>query len=52
MEWAEGEYRISTDKSLLSLGRICEFLSRSYWADKRPRERIELSIQNSQQVQN
>ncbi|TCL74280.1 putative GNAT family N-acyltransferase [Hydrogenispora ethanolica] len=47
MEWTDGTYRISTDKSLLSIDRICEFLAQSYWANQRTREKIELSIQNS-----
>ena len=47
MEWKEGEYKISNDKSLLSLEKICELLSKSYWASKRPKEIIEKSIDNS-----
>jgi GNAT superfamily N-acetyltransferase len=38
---------ISTDPGLLDMGAICDFLSRAYWAKGRPRERIELSLQNS-----
>lgn len=40
-------YLISADKSLLSLDRIAAMLSRSYWADRRPREIIERFIANS-----
>ena len=47
MEWKEGEYKISNDKSLLSVEQICELLSKSYWASKRPRDVIEKSIENS-----
>lgn len=47
MEWIDGEYKISDDKSLLSIERICEFLAQSYWADQRDKKTIELSIQNS-----
>ena len=47
MEWKEGEYKISNDKSLLSIEQICELLSKSYWASKRSREVIEKSIENS-----
>ncbi len=47
MELAEKEYLISTDKSLLSIEKICELLARSYWAETRSREKIEASIQNS-----
>jgi GNAT superfamily N-acetyltransferase len=38
---------ISTDPARLDLDAICDFLSRAYWAQGRPRERIELSLQNS-----
>ena len=38
---------ISTDPARLDLDVICDFLSRAYWAQGRPRERIELSLQNS-----
>jgi len=47
MEWKEGQYRISTDKSLLSIDKVCELISKSYWASKRPREVIIKSIDNS-----
>lgn len=38
---------ISTDPALLDMDRIFDFLSRSYWANERPRERIERSLQHS-----
>ncbi len=38
---------ISTDPALLDLDVICAFLSRSYWANGRPRQRIEASLQHS-----
>ena len=47
MDWTEGTYTISTDKSLLSLDRICALLSKSYWACSRPREVIAQSLENS-----
>ncbi|MBU3107306.1 GNAT family N-acetyltransferase [Clostridium gasigenes] len=47
MGWKEGKYKISNDKSLLSVEQICGLLSKSYWASKRPREVIEKSIENS-----
>jgi N-acetylglutamate synthase-like GNAT family acetyltransferase len=47
MEWTEGNYRISNDKSLLDIERICKLLAKSYWANERSREKIELSIKNS-----
>jgi GNAT superfamily N-acetyltransferase len=47
MEATRGEYRISTDKTLLSLDAIHAFLSRSYWAPDRTREVIARSVENS-----
>lgn len=41
------EYRISNDKSLLSLASIQGLLTKSYWANQRSREVIEKSIENS-----
>jgi GNAT superfamily N-acetyltransferase len=40
-------FTISTDPSRLDMDTICDFLSRSYWAKDRPRERIERSLVNS-----
>lgn len=47
MEWIRGEYRVDTDKSRLSIEAIHRFLSKSYWADTRPVEVIEKTVQNS-----
>jgi len=47
MEWTKDKFIISDDTSCLDLDVICDFLSRSYWADKRPRRVIEKSIQHS-----
>ncbi len=47
MECIFDEYKISDDKSLLSIDRICEFLARSYWAKERSSETIEMTIKNS-----
>jgi GNAT superfamily N-acetyltransferase len=41
------KYLISDDKSLLDIGTIKAFLSRSYWANKRTPENVENSVQNS-----
>jgi GNAT superfamily N-acetyltransferase len=46
-EWCRGEYLISTDPSLLDLGVVHGFLSRSYWAAERPQETVKRSIENS-----
>lgn len=47
MELYYNEYLISNNKSLISVDRVCELLSQSYWANSRAREKIELSIKNS-----
>lgn len=47
MEWEFGEYRISNEKSLLSIEKIKELLSKSYWANDRSAEVIEKAISNS-----
>jgi GNAT superfamily N-acetyltransferase len=38
---------ISTDPALLNLDAICSFLEQAYWAQGRPRERIQASLENS-----
>jgi predicted GNAT family N-acyltransferase len=40
-------YLISNDKKLLQTDKICELLSKSYWAKDRPKDKIEASIENS-----
>lgn len=47
MEYKRDKFIISDDASRLNMDVICEFLSRSYWANKRPRGAIEKSIQFS-----
>ena len=47
MEWTKDKFIISDDASRLDLDVVCDFLSRSYWADKRSRRVIEKSIQHS-----
>ncbi len=47
MELNYNEYLFSNNKSLVSIDRVCELLSKSYWANTRSRKRIELSIINS-----
>jgi GNAT superfamily N-acetyltransferase len=41
------EFTINTDKNLLQMEIIQGFLSRSYWANTRTKEKIEQSIENS-----
>ncbi|KEQ19240.1 GNAT family N-acetyltransferase [Endozoicomonas numazuensis] len=47
MEWIQDEFRISTDKSLLNIDIIHQFLTNSYWASGIPRKTVELSIEHS-----
>jgi GNAT superfamily N-acetyltransferase len=47
MEWVYGDYRVSTDKTLLSLDTIYRFLKASYWANERSYETMRKSIANS-----
>jgi len=47
MEWKKDKFIISDDPVRLDLEAVCDFLSRAYWADKRPRDVIERSIQYS-----
>lgn len=47
MEWVFDDFKISTDKSLLSVKNISGFLDKSYWASGRPVEQIKLTIENS-----
>jgi N-acetylglutamate synthase-like GNAT family acetyltransferase len=47
MKWEFGDYTINTDKSLVSVDRVKEFLSDSYWASDRSKELIQKAIENS-----
>ena len=40
-------FTLSTDPARLDIDVICDFLARSYWANDRPRERIERSLAHS-----
>lgn len=47
-EWRRGEYTISTDSARLNVALVHEYLSESsYWAQGRPREVVERSIEHS-----
>jgi GNAT superfamily N-acetyltransferase len=46
-EWTRGDYTISTDPRRLDLDVIHGFLTRSYWAEGRSRERVALSLAHS-----
>lgn len=47
MESLLWEYKISTDKDLISVDRVSDLLSKSYWANQRGKEKIKESIKNS-----
>ena len=47
MKWEFEGYTINTDKSLISVDRVKDFLSDSYWASDRSKELIEKTIMNS-----
>ena len=47
-EWRRGAYTISTDRARLDVGLVHRYLSESsYWAQGRPREVVERSIEHS-----
>lgn len=46
-EWTRGEFTISTDRGRLDLDLIHGFLTRTYWAEDRSRERVARSIDHS-----
>jgi GNAT superfamily N-acetyltransferase len=46
-ETLRGNYRISTDLSLLQIEQIVRFLDQAYWAQGRSRETILRSLENS-----
>ena len=47
MEVKFNEFLISDDKSKLQIDRVTQMLNNSYWAENRPRDVIERSIENS-----
>lgn len=47
MKWVYEEYKISDNKSLIVLDRVCEMLFKSYWASQRPKESTKIAISNS-----
>lgn len=46
-EWVRGEYVISTDRARIDLDVVHGYLTRSYWAPGRSRERVALSLARS-----
>jgi N-acetylglutamate synthase-like GNAT family acetyltransferase len=47
LETHRERFTISTDPARLDMDTICDFLTRAYWANTRPRERTERAFQNS-----
>lgn len=47
VETYRDQFTISTDPDRLDIDTICDFLTRAYWANTRPRERTERAISNS-----
>ena len=47
LESHRDRFTISTDPARLDIDAICDFLTRAYWANTRPRERTERALQNS-----
>lgn len=47
MEIHRDQFTISTDPSRLDINAVYDFLSRSYWAKARPRERTDQAFANS-----
>lgn len=47
MEIHRDQFTISTDPSRLDMNSVYDFLSRSYWATTRPRERTDQAFANS-----
>lgn len=46
-EWRFGEYVITRDRSRIELDVVHGFLTRSYWAEGRSRERVEEALRHS-----
>ena len=47
LEAQRDQFTISTDPAWLDIDAVCDFLTRAYWANTRPREYTERAIQNS-----
>ena len=47
MEWIQGDYRLTDDKSQLDLDVVYRWLSETYWAKDRPKSMLETSVENS-----
>ncbi|OHD17316.1 MAG: GNAT family N-acetyltransferase [Spirochaetes bacterium GWD1_27_9] len=47
-EFSYNGYFFSNNKNLISLDKVMEFLSKSYWATERSKETVSKSIENSE----
>ncbi|BBI30930.1 GNAT family N-acetyltransferase [Cohnella abietis] len=47
MEYRYKDYVISDDRGRIHIPTVLDFLATSYWANRRPAEKIEKSIENS-----
>jgi GNAT superfamily N-acetyltransferase len=47
VESSKGDYRISTERALLSVEAIHAYLTRAYWSKGRSRETVAASLENS-----
>ena len=47
MDWTNGIFRLTDDKTCLDLEAICELLAQTSWAAGRPRRTMEQAIQHS-----
>jgi GNAT superfamily N-acetyltransferase len=47
MESWFGEFQISTDKTLISVERVCELLTQTYWAQHRSQATVAETLKNS-----
>ncbi|OQM45819.1 GNAT family N-acetyltransferase [Anoxybacillus sp. UARK-01] len=47
VEYKRNDMMISTNRALIQMDRVCEFLAQSYWANQRERTTIIQSIEHS-----
>jgi GNAT superfamily N-acetyltransferase len=47
VEYKRNDMMISTNRALIQMDRVCEFLAQSYWANQRERTTIIKSIEHS-----
>lgn len=47
MNWTKDEFILTDELSKVDIDKVCDMLSKTYWAEKTPREKIIQSIQKS-----